>query len=76
MKLSSYQEARFRFWSCVYKKYQASEFLKLFYLKFFLALAGRRCVSADSAAREADALINIGAEHAPGRCAPFWASVC
>ena len=82
MKLSSYREASFRFWSCVYEKFQASEFeflkfyslaeqhageacmLKLFYLKFFSALAGRRCISADSAAGEADALINIGAEHA------------
>ena len=91
MKLSSYREASFRFWSCVYEKFQASEFeflkfyslaeqhageacmLKLFYLKFFSALAGRRgggvCISADSAAvGEADALINIGAEYAPSRC--------
>ena len=41
----------------------------------FSVLAGRRgggvCVSADSAG-EADALINIGAEHAPSRCARIF----
>ena len=49
--------------------------LKLFY-NCFSALGGRRagvCISADSAAGEADALINIGAEHAQG-FPPVYAS--
>ena len=34
MKLSSFREARFRFWSCVYKKYQVSEVFKIVLFNF------------------------------------------
>ena len=94
MKLSSYREASFRFWSCVYEKFQASEFeflkfyslaeqhageacmLKLFYLKFFSALAGRRCISADSAGRCDNFPAGAGGHAEPaGRCNSLYAGM-
>ena len=71
MKLSSYREASFRFWSC--EKFQANDFLAgvRIGVSYSAVSAARREVSADSAVGEADALINIEAEHALGRCNNF-----